>query len=821
MSKSMHEDTAQAANNYVGYYGASKSHLISIFIIFLLCGICYSNTLNAPFVLDDLRHINRNPQIRLTSLDFEKIYDAALRSPHSNRLVANVSFALNYYLGVYDPTGYHIFNIIVHFMNGVLVYFLALSTFRLFFSVRIKHANQPLPSPTSQSLNPSIRRISLFAAIIFMTHPVQSQSVTYIVQRMNSLAAMFYLLSLLLYIHGRLKQKGSARVALWVTSLLSWAFALGSKEIAATLPLVIFLYEWYFFQSLSTSWLKRNVWYLLLPLVIFALIAFMYLGSHPFDRISAVYEYRDFTMLERVLTQFRVVIFYISLLFCPHPSRLNLLHHFTVSNSLFDPVTTLMSFLLVASLMGLAVYFAKRNPLVSFCILWFFVHLVVESSVVGLELVFEHRLYLPMFGFAIVAAYLLFHLLSEKRLWALVISLLIILSLVTATYARNRIWQDDMTLWSDVLSKNPKSPRGHLNLGAVLVRLGRLDEGIAHYRQALNIERYYVRAHNNLGIALRDQGKLDEAIAHYYTALKINPEKADIYNNLALALKDKGNLDEAISHYRKALERNPSSGEVHNNLGIALRERGDLDEAITHYEKALRLDPLLSDAHFNLASALTRQGRLNLAIRHFSEVLRLNPDDGQTHHSLGNALAQQGKLDRAIEHLSRALEIKPNFVEAHSNLGLVLATKGKFPEAISHYERALEIEPDFAEAHNNLGLALVKKGNLHEAISHYERALRIEPESPDVLMNLGNALVQHGKLDQAVEPLSRALEIKPDFAEAHNSLGIALARQGKLEEAIVHFSEALRLKPDYGEARHNFGLALGQSDGSAEAGRAH
>jgi len=805
----------------MGDLGASKSHLISIFIISLFCAICYSYTLNAPFVLDDPRHINRNPHIRLTSLDPGRIYDAALRSPLSNRPVANVSFALNYYLGAYDPTGYHIFNIIVHFINGVLVYFLALSIFRQFFNIRMEQANQPIPSPTPQSVNPSIRLMSLFAALIFTTHPVQTQSVTYIVQRMNTLAALFYLLSLLLYIHGRLGQKGWGRWALWAASLLSWAMALGSKEIAVTLPFVVFLYEWYFFQNLSTSWLKRNVRYLLFPLAIFALIAFIYLGLDPFDRIAAVYEHRDFTMLERTLTQFRVVIFYISLLFCPHPSRLNLLHHFTISHCLFDPVTTLLSFLLVAFLMGLAVCLARRKRLVSFCILWFFVHLVVESSIVGLELVFEHRLYLPMFGLALVAAYLLFHLLSERRSWAVIISLLIILSLGTTTYIRNRIWQDDMTLWSDVLSKNPQSARAHLNLGAALVTLGKLDDAIAHYREALRIKPYYVRVHNNLGIALRDQGKLDEAITHYYTALKINPTYADAHNNLALALKDKGNLDEAISQYRKALQRNPSSAEVHNNLGIALRQRGDLDEAITHYEKALRLDPLLSDAHYNLAIALTRQGRLNLAIPHFFEALRLNPEDGQTHHSLGNALAQQGELDRAAEHLSRALEIRPDFAEAHSNLGLVLATKGNLHEAISHYERALKIEPDFAEAHNNLALVLAKKGNLHEAISHYEMALRIEPESPDVLMNLGNALARQGKLDQAVERLSRALEIKPDFAEAQNSLGIALARQGKLKEAIVHFSEALRLKPDYAEARHNLGLALGQSDVSAEADHAH
>jgi tetratricopeptide (TPR) repeat protein len=772
-----------------------------------LCFLSYSNTFESPFVFDDLRHINRNPYIRLTHIDFRQLYDAGFKSPISSRPVANITFALNYYLGKYDATGYHVFNTVVHLINGILVYCLAMILLRKWSRVppaQVFHNWGPsvIPPPDSSS-----RLIALFAAIIFVLHPLQTQSVTYIVQRMNTLAAMFYLLSLLLYIHGRFAQDNKKRWALFFTSILSWAMALGSKEIAATLPLVVLLCEWIFFQDLSITWLTRNKVYLFLPLAALVLMALIYLGPHPFERVSSPYAYRDFTMGERVLTQLRVVVLYISLLLYPSPSRLNLIHHFKTSHSLFDPVTTILSALTIVAVLSMAVCLARKKRLVSFCIFWFFVNLIVESSVIGLEMVFEHRLYLPMVGFALVLAYLLFSLFSNKREWAITVLVVIAVSLGTATYLRNNVWKDDMGLWSDVLSKNPQSVRAHLNLGTLLVTRGKVDEAIAHYTEALKIEPYYVRVHNNLGIALKEKGNLDEAISHYRTALRIRPRYADAHNNLALVLRDQGKLDEAISHYGKALQINPGLAEVHNNLGIALREKGSLDKAISHYRKALELDPNLADAHHNLAVALTSQGRQEEAAVHLSQALLMRPDDAEAHNMLGNALIEQGKPEEAAIQFKKAISIQPDFAEAHNNLALALERRGELDDALSHYEMALKIKPGFAEAHNNLALALRKKGRLRDAISHFAKALENKPRSADIHNNLGNALALQGKLEEAVAHFQKALEIREGYAEAHNNLGIALARQGRIDQAIAHFSQALRLKPDYVEAQHNLELA--------------
>ena len=476
-----------------------KYHLIAVIAICLLSILLYSNTLHSPFVFDDIANIRDNAFIRLTGFEFKELSDAMFRSPNSNRPIANISFALNYYFGKYNVIGYHIVNVIIHLLNGILVYFLAL--------VILKQASH-LPNQKTVRIDTAlIPFMSLFAALLFISHPIQTQSVTYIVQRMNSMAVMFFFLSLLLYIHGRLHRTKWKRWALLIGCFLSWLMALGSKQIAATLPFVVVLYEWYFFQDLQKNWLARNIKYFVGLTLISSLLVFIYIGDSPLDAIFRGYTIRDFTMPQRVLTQFRVVVFYIGLLLFPHPSRLNLLHLIPTSHSLIEPITTLLSLLIIAGLIGLAIYIAKKHRLISFCIIWFFINLAIESSIVGLEMIFEHRLYLPMFGFVIIGSCLLFHFSPKKRSGIVAISIMIILSLCMATYARNGIWENDITLWTDVLSKSPQNHRAHTNLGKALAKEGLIDEAIEHYRAALSINSIYVVAHYNLGLALSKKGR--------------------------------------------------------------------------------------------------------------------------------------------------------------------------------------------------------------------------------------------------------------------------------------------------------------------------
>ncbi|MCK4791773.1 MAG: hypothetical protein KAV87_49025, partial [Desulfobacteraceae bacterium] len=345
--------------------------------------LTYSNTLNAPFYFDDIPNIVKNRDNHLTKLGLKEIANLAVGlKEFSKRPVAHISFALTYYFHKENVTGYHVVNIMIHLLTGIFLYFFIRITLPLSIS---QSSNPPIPesppasperegwwagvnSSIPQFLNPPI--IAFFAALLWLVHPVQTQSVTYIVQRMNSMMAMFYVLSFLLYVKGRLSRGNWKSWLCFAGCGVAGIIALGCKEIAATLPIFILVYEWYFFQDLSIAWLKRCLPYTAGALIFLVVVGFLYLGSNPLRTILSGYDKWDFTLTERVLTEFRVVIHYISLLVFPHPSRLNLNYDFTLSRSLIEPVTTLLSIAGITGLLGLAIYLAKRQRLISFGIFW-------------------------------------------------------------------------------------------------------------------------------------------------------------------------------------------------------------------------------------------------------------------------------------------------------------------------------------------------------------------------------------------------------------------------------------------------------------------
>jgi tetratricopeptide (TPR) repeat protein len=642
-----------------------RATLASIFAIaaFLL----YANTLDAPFVLDDRHNIEANPYVRLNTLTWNGIVDAGFKGPSSNRPVANISFALNHYLHQLHPTGYHAINILIHSATGIFL-FLFLETLLSTGALRSSHETS--------------RWIAFIAALIWLVHPLQTQSVTYIVQRMNSLAAMFYVLSLLLYAKARLVDDARKRWSLFSGCVLAGTLALGSKESAVTLPVFIFLYEWYFFQDLGKKWLKIHLRYVAAILLFLALAGLVYLGMSPWEHIKSFNDFAggEFTLVERSLTQFRVVIHYISLLLYPHPSRLNLDHDFALSRSLMDPPATLLSLCVIVALVAMAVYLAKRERLASFCILWFFGNLIVESSVIPLAIIFEHRTYLPSMLICLMVVTLAHRFVRPK--W-LTVSALCAIVLVFSwwTFERNNVWKDDLRLWRDCVEKSPNKARPHNNLAVILYKRGELSEAMAQSREALRLDPEFAEASNNLGATLMKLGRPEEAIGHYEQALKVEPNYAEANSNMGVALYRMGRVEEAMDYYVEAVRINPFSAEAHNNLGTVYHVQGMQEQAIAHYSTALEILPDFAEAHFNLAAVLTVKGEFEEAIRHFSDAIRLNPDFAAAHRNLANLLASRGRFDEAITHYSEALRIDPTDAEVRRNMERVRRRVGQSPDA--------------------------------------------------------------------------------------------------------------------------------------------
>jgi len=422
------------------------------------------------------------------------------------------------------------------------------------------------------------------------------------------------------------------------------------------------------------------------------------------------------------LTQPRVVIFYISLILLPLPSRMNLIHHIDTSHSLIEPVTTLTSLVIIAALLSFSIHWARKRRLISFAIAWFFINLAIESSFIGLEMIFEHRLYLPMVAISLVVPYILFtYRLNKATITAAVIMVML---LGYATYSRNTTWKDAVSLWSDVVKKNPLSHRGYNNLGMALSDKEHFKEAIENFRLSLKIKPDSAKAYNNLGNTFMRQGLTDKAINAYSHALNINRGYKKTYNNLGLALARQGRFDEAIDHYLKAIRINYNYEDAHNNLAIALAEKGKFEEAIRQFLEAIKIHPTYENAHYNLSLVLLRKGKLKEAEDHLCKALKIDPNDAKAHYYMAKTLEKFGRFTESIDHCYKALKIKPDFAKAHIKLGFLLGRAGKFKEAIAHYRDAARINPSFRSmSYYNIACLYSKQSRVEESVTWLKKAI--------------------------------------------------------------------------------------------------
>jgi tetratricopeptide (TPR) repeat protein len=635
------------------------SRVASLLAIAAVVAIAYGNSCEVPFIFDDRPNISENPHLRLTRLEWRQLWDAAFESRAGQRPVANLSFALNYLAGQDRVWGYHVVNICIHLVNGVLVYLLALTTFRRAPAWR----GTEIRSSTAHWM-------SLAAALLFVSHPIQTQAVTYLVQRMTSLATLFYLAALLLYIGGRTADGARRRRAFWIAALACWLLGLGTKQNTATLPILVFLYEWYFFRDMSRLWLRRSIRFALPLIVLMGVAVLTYLGDSPLEKLASGYEHRDFTMGERVLTQFRVVMLYLGLVLWPLPSRFSITHDISASNSLFDPVTTFFSLLVLLGLLLAAVLTARRYRIVSFCIVWVFLHLAIESSVIPLELAYEHRMYLPMLGISMLVSWGSFTALRDAR-WAIAATAGLVLLLALGTHHRNRVWQDARSVWNDVLAKYPQDARAYNNLGDVLEEAGETASALEAFDTAIRLSPNYQKAYLNRGLLYAAQGKNYRAIEDFSQAIAIEPGELRWWSDYAEAHQSRGAIytligrfDLAVEDLTRAIELGKENSLNYSHRSVAYAGIGRFPLAFRDGLRAIELDPASASAHNNLAwilatgnDATVRDG--GEAVRYATRACELTEwkDPGNL-DTLAAAHAEAGDFGSAIRVALHAIELE-------------------------------------------------------------------------------------------------------------------------------------------------------------------
>src|SRR5436190_12943720 len=358
---------------------------IGLGIVILLGLFIYSNSFECSFHFDDAQNIVNNPKIK--NLDLKALWNFS-----HTRFVPYLTFAINYQFDKLNVSGYHIINLVIHLLNSCLVWWLTI----LIFST---------PYIRSHSIVKHKRNIAILTTLFFVSHPLATQSVTYIVQRMTSIAAMFYLLSLAFYVKARLTDKESKlRYLLFSFSIISALLAMLSKENAFTLPAAMILIELCFLQIKLREINSRNYRAMILVAAFLVGIAAVII-KYPFGVFKTLppdyyNDFRTMSSMHYLFTQFGVIVKYIQLLFLPINQNVD--YDFQMANSFFE-LRTFLCFIFLASLISLAVFLINRNRIISFGIFWFFLTLSVESSLVPIsDLIFEHRTYLPSFGFFLI-----------------------------------------------------------------------------------------------------------------------------------------------------------------------------------------------------------------------------------------------------------------------------------------------------------------------------------------------------------------------------------------------------------------------------------
>jgi len=471
-------------------------------LLILVGAIVYANTFEVPFYFEDNDIIGGNPHIRLTALSAGGLADAAFGSLSSGSPLPNLSFALNYYFHGYDVTGYHLVNSAIHGATAILLFFL--------FSYTL----------TSPSLRQRVHYPTLIAAagaLLWLVHPLHTQSVTYIVQRISSMAALFSVLCFTLYARARLAS-ADRKWMLFAAAAVAWVLALGSKPIAATVPLFILLYEWFFFQNLSWEWLRTHKRWLIAAVALSAAAAGIFLALYPKGAAVDLSAFKDVTLSEWALTQLRVIVFYLSLVVYPNPGRLSLEHDFPFSHSLIDPPITLFALAAVIGILGFALWRARKEPLLSFSLFWFFGNVLIASSIMPQELVFEHRTYVPSVFLALTAAALVYRIIGRPWFASAVLAGIIFL-FGSWTLERNSVWKSPVVFWTDCVQKAPLKARAQTNLGVVLYQQGKTKEAEEHLTEAIRLDPKHARAFNNRGDAYNAKGEYDRALADYGSAI--------------------------------------------------------------------------------------------------------------------------------------------------------------------------------------------------------------------------------------------------------------------------------------------------------------
>jgi tetratricopeptide (TPR) repeat protein len=690
--------------------GSSANHWWRPAALVLACVVAYWNSFQVPFVLDDLAAVVDNGSIREWWNVAGLLVPEQGASPVAGRPVVNLSLAANYAIGGLDVRGYHVWNLAIHAGCALLMFGL----------VRRTLEGPGIPA----SLGRRSTDLAFGTALIWALHPLNSEVIAYVIQRTESMMALFYLLTL----YAGVRAAASGRPARWqVAAVVSCALGMACKESMATAPVAVVLYDRVFrFGSLKLAFEARRGFYTALAASWLLLAAQIW--SAP--RAESAGFSTGISAWTYLLNQTVIITEYLRL--AVWPRSLVAFYGWPLPLTLGD---VLPHATLILSLLAITILALIRWPMVGFLGAWFFITLAPASSIVPVatEVGAERRMYLPLMALVVLGA------IAAVRLWEVVESRLhrpgvtasarwvavagigvLSAALGLRTIARNREYASPLSLARTIVDRRP-TPVAHHILGEQLIAAGEHQEGIAALQAAVpgnSKARYF------LGLELFNQGRWDESIEQFDAFVRtwrlpyrlvphwLEPSAREVIaarTMMAHALARQQRWPAVAEQSRLILEMDGANADAHGLLANALFFEGRYDEAALPYRRYLQQRPDDVGALTRLGMALVSSNQPVEALAAFRRAVELDPRNADAQRSLAAVLFDARDVEGALLHARQAAALRPEDPVAHDLLGRALAVQGRFDEAISEFERSLAIDPTYAEAREGLaGVARLK-----------------------------------------------------------------------------------------------------------------
>lgn len=758
----------------------------------------YAQTFNDPFHFDDTTTIVENRAVHYLPDLGRTVREILVFQP--SRFVTNLTFALNYYFHRLDVFGYHAVNVLVHVITGFLVWGLAafLERYWAVVPVEKKSGKKKLAVRTSEEIPQSL--FPFLAAVLFLAHPVNAQAVTYISQRSESMAAMFYLASVYCYLKGRTAVDGRGFFA---GAMVCGFLATFSKETAVTLPLMIIAAEFFFFQDRSG---KNNIpLKIIVPALIAVFILFVPAAFHFQYAQKLFVPYLSQSHLGDVLTfgtylitQINVFAVFLRLVFVP--AGLNLDHDFPMARSLFEPLVLFNLGVLSATIYA-AWRWRKQYPAMAFAVLWFYVTLL-SNLVPRAHVMFEHKLYLALAGF--IPAFVIGLKTAGKDLLLLRTGLVgVIVLFAGLTFLRNQVWQSEIALWEDVRGKSPQKARVHLNLGTAYALAGEYAKAVPSLTRAMELMGEPYLPLINRGAVYVKMKQDDLAFKDFDEALRINPKGLNGYINRGEVFARRKDYSSAMRDFETAIAINAQFAPGYKMRGRIFEALGQYDKALEDYDRALHWEPADPQTLTWRGFALAVLGRMPEAFESFNAAIRLDPEFPEAYAYRGMYFKDHGQTAAALKDFNKAVGLNPSFAYGFYQRAVFYFSAGDFAEALKDADRAIALDDHLDLAYGLRALLHAQNKNFDAAFDDFNRALRLNPDFVEVYMNRGSLHLLTDRPQKAVEDFTQAIRLNPQAANAYSKRGGAYGHLGQFEPAVRDFTKAIELNPRQGADYYN------------------